>query len=381
MRSKPYFKNFWLSFMPGSVLSPRFPFTIAFTTFLFFLFAWLVWTVSPKPYVPDNWFYGVGAVAYAGLVWANEKIYRYAKIYQMIDMAWYRKLWLQTAIPLLISGVCFHMLIFPLMLSFEERPDLPIEIAATHWAYVYFPVLLLFSVMLFLLAKTVKPLVTEEKIDEMLSSIQKDMVELEHFRKKFSDESFLSRFREALPLLWKEGMEKYLGIAPDAFSRPIHQIPDPYIFRVLPPYGYEAMLARVNSLVKTGHITIRDVPDFEDGTYLEMAYKSRKVRVRHPEAIATINEMMGELSLLLMPDYQLRHCKLLSEPHHAYQWMVCLQPAQWRELEAEYGLKKMDLYFGRVDRNYQAGKQPDQKTKDAALELFKLGLSFNGSSS
>lgn len=179
--------------------------------------------------------------------------------------------------------------------------------------------------------------------------------------------------------MWKAGMEKYLGIAPDAFTRPIHQIPDPYIFRVLPPYGYKAMLARVNSLVKTGHITIRDVPDFEDGTYLEMAYKSRKVRVRHPEAIATINEMMGELSLLLMPDYQLRHCKLLSERHHAYQWMVCLQPSQWLELEAEYGSEKMEVYFGRVDRSYQAGKQPDQKTKDAALELFKMHIKMGDS--
>ncbi|WP_188507874.1 hypothetical protein [Parapedobacter pyrenivorans] len=380
MRSKPYFKNFWMSFMPGSALSPRFPFRIAFTTFLFFLFAWLVWSVSPKPDIPDSWFYGMGALAYVGLVWANETIYRYAKIYQMIDMTWYRKLWLQSAVPLLISAVCYHMTIFPMLLSFQERPDSPIEIAAKHWAFVHFPVMLLFSVMLLLLAKAVKPLVAEEKIDEMLSSIQKDIVELEHFRKKFSDESFLSRFREALPLMWKEGMEKYLGIAPDAFTRPIHQIPDPYIFRVLPPYGYKAMLARVNSLVKTGHITIRDVPDFEDGTYLEMAYKSRNVRFRHPEAVATINEMMGELSLLLMPDYQLRHCKLLSEPEHAYQWMACLQPAQWRELEAEYGSEKMDLYFGRVDRNYQAGKQPDQKTKEAALELFKMDIKFSDSS-
>ncbi|GGH00096.1 hypothetical protein GCM10007415_40000 [Parapedobacter pyrenivorans] len=322
----------------------------------------------------------MGALAYVGLVWANETIYRYAKIYQMIDMTWYRKLWLQSAVPLLISAVCYHMTIFPMLLSFQERPDSPIEIAAKHWAFVHFPVMLLFSVMLLLLAKAVKPLVAEEKIDEMLSSIQKDIVELEHFRKKFSDESFLSRFREALPLMWKEGMEKYLGIAPDAFTRPIHQIPDPYIFRVLPPYGYKAMLARVNSLVKTGHITIRDVPDFEDGTYLEMAYKSRNVRFRHPEAVATINEMMGELSLLLMPDYQLRHCKLLSEPEHAYQWMACLQPAQWRELEAEYGSEKMDLYFGRVDRNYQAGKQPDQKTKEAALELFKMDIKFSDSS-
>jgi hypothetical protein len=379
MRSKPYFKNFWLSFMPGSVLSPRFPFRIAFTTFLFFLFAWLVWTVSPKPNVPDNWFYGVGAVTYAGLVWANEKIYYYAKIFQASGTTWYRTLWLQTGIPLLISGVCFHIFIFPLELSFEERPDLPSEIAAEHWAYVYFPVMLLFSVMLLLLARAVKPLVTEEKIDEMLSSIQKDLVELEHFRKTFSAEPFLSQIREALPLMWKEGMEKYLGIAPDAFTQPIHPIPDPYIFRVLPPYGYKAMLARVNSLVKTGHITIRDVPDFEDGTYLEMAYKSRKVRVRHPEAIATINEMMGELSLLLMPDYQLRHCKLLSEPHYRYQWMVCLQPAQWQELEAEYGSEKMELYFGRVDRSYQAGLLPDQKTKDAALELFKMHIKLGDS--
>jgi hypothetical protein len=374
VRNKPYFKNFWMSFMPGSVLSPRFPFRMAFTSSLFFLFAWLVWSVSPKPTVPDNWFYGVGAVAYAGLVWANEKIYYYAKIFQASGMTWYRTLGLQTAVPLLISGVCFHMFIFPPVLYFRERPDLPIEIAAEHWAYVYFPVMLLFSVMLLLLAKAVKPQVAAEKFDNMLSSLQKDIVELEHFRKTFSAEPFLSQIREALPLMWKVGIEKYLGIAPNAFTRPIHQILDPYIFRVLPHYGYKAMLARVNSLIKTGHITIRDIPDFKDGTYLEMKYKSRKVRVRHPEAIATINEMMGELSILLMPDYQLRHCKLLSEPHHTYQWMVCLQPAQWQELEAEHGLKKMDLYFGRVDRNYQAGRQPDQKTKDAALALFKMQI-------
>lgn len=361
MKSKPHLS-----------LYPRFPLRIAFTTFFFLLFAWLVGSVSPKPDIANSWFYVGGVLAYAGLIWANETIYNHAKTFRSSRMTWFHRFLKQSAIPLLVSGVLFLMFVFPLALPFEERPHLPMGIAATHWAYVYFPVMFLCSAMLLLLPKVEKRKTNDQNLDEMLGIFNADMTEMERIRKGFSAEPFLSQIRAALPLMWKEGMAKYLTITHDGFTRPVHQIVDPYFFRVLPPYGYRAMVARVNALVKTGNITIRDIPDFKDGTYVEMAYKSRKVRLRHPEATATINEMMGELSLLLMPDYQLRHCKLLSEPQFPYQWMVCLQPSQWLELELGYGSKRMEMYFGRVDRSYQAGLLPDEKTKEAALELFKL---------
>lgn len=156
MKREPFFANFWVRAGYDSALSPRLPLRIAFTALFFLLFAWLMWMIWPKPDISAIWFYGFGALTFVGLLFANEQVMYHRMFLTSKSKTWYGVLWSQTSIPLLVAMVLFNMVCYTPSFSFRELPETPLETAAKHWACVFFPVMVLFSVGLHLLLQYTK---------------------------------------------------------------------------------------------------------------------------------------------------------------------------------------------------------------------------------
>lgn len=359
-------------------LYPTFLLRVLFLAITFSLLAWIIGKSYPLEGVSLAWLYGFGVVTWIALVISGEFVTRFRLRLMFSKDRWYRLLWDQMAMPLLFSLFAFSMIAFPLpdFFSVEQPAEMVLQRVAKFWAWVYFPAFLLYAMALHVLVSaTVREQMEAEKRAEfnMASMALAAKLEMATMRQLLESPELLgSPVREQMLAAWKEDIAKYLNTPPKQFKRPVHNLYCAVMFNTLIVNAYETMFAYVNFLLKGARVEVAEESVSTDEVRLVLKYKDRSVMVDKPIDTGNLDKVVIQLAALLLPDYELRHCRLMAEKHHFEQFICCLEPHQWEELEQQYGRKKMAQYFAPVDKRFKTVLQLPPKRKSKWGVYFDL---------
>ena len=89
----------------------------------------------------------------------------------------------------------------------------------------------------------------------------------------------------------------------------------------------------------------------EDDYWIKLQYGQKEASVGSGTRLRDYNRMLCTLAQLLAPHYEIREC--ISVLRHEAQFFMTLPRAEWEQLTAEYGKKKMKRYFKPVDSSYR----------------------------